>query len=349
MMEDVQNFSFADPVLQANLSPSANSGGLQMASTATPTIEEKSYTPICANNCELSHHELVLAMFLDGRCANARIPRSGDLPIVLKQGIESAKLSGWDQNSDIPDPAEELRCPLLFLACTFGKTGIVKALLRNNFDPCVVNQHGETALHYTARYLWSHNVAPYGGAKVKTKKALESFKQIVKVLSDCDPKILAMKDDSGRTALHVLSVNIMLSQNHSSVMHGLSLSGRAAHFFQLCLKSLIRRLLKLLDASIFTRREVVEIIKIAEITYGDSVIHILARDSAYGFEVLQFLQDWLFAGKLPDEKNKENKTALAVACETDPQGAMEMFVLPFLIPSDDHQQPQQNQPGEEII
>ncbi|KAL9981714.1 hypothetical protein ACROYT_G010456 [Oculina patagonica] len=247
---------------------------------------------------------------MDGRRAIAKIPRSGDLPVALKQRIESAKLSGWDQNSDIPDPLEELRCPLLFLACAFGKTEIVKALLQNNFDPRVVNQHGETALHFAARHLWTH----YASSLLchKTTKGFESFERIVKLLTDCDLKILAMKDNSGRTALHVLAVNICKS--HSSV-------ASAAHFYQFCLKSIIRRLLKLLDASLFTRREVLEIITTAESTYGDSVLHILARDSAYGFEVLKFLQDWLFAGKLPEEKNSENKTALALARETDPQGA----------------------------
>ena len=165
------------------------------------------------------------------------------------------------------------------------------------------------------------------------------------MLTDCDPKILAMKDDSGRTALHVLAVNIMLCQNHTSVTPGLSLS-QAAHFHQSCLKSMISRLLKLLDASTFTRREVIEIITTAESTYGDSVLHILARDSAYGFEVLKFLQDWLFTGKLPDEKNRENKTMLAVAFETDPQGAKKMFLNS---PVKDLQQPPQYQQGKKMI
>ncbi|KAL9981685.1 hypothetical protein ACROYT_G010425 [Oculina patagonica] len=291
-----------------------------VASTAIWKVRSKYHTPICGNSCNLTHHELVLALFMDGRCANARIPRSGDLPFALKQRIESAKLSGWDQNSDIPDPLEELRCPLLFLACAFGKTGIVKALLQNNFDPRVVNQHGETALHHTAQHLWSHYAKPgRAGAKGTTAKASESFEKIVKQLTDCDPKILAMKDDSGRTALHVLAVNILKTVTRGPSFY-INFS-RAAHFHQLCLKSIIGRLLKLLDASIFTRREVLEIISTAESTYGDSVLHILARDSAYGFEVLKFLQDWLFAGQLPEEKNSENKTALELARETDPQGA----------------------------
>ncbi|KAL9981718.1 hypothetical protein ACROYT_G010460 [Oculina patagonica] len=318
-----------------------------MATIATPTVTGNYHTPICGENCNLRHHDLVKAMFHGRSCTCAQIPRSGDLPVALKQSIQSAKLSGWDQNSDIPDPLEELRCPLLFLACAFGKSSIVKALLQNNFDPRVVNQHGETALHHTAQHLWSYKVrlykvVPWGDAEETTTKALESFERIVQVVTDCDPRILAMKDDSGRTALHVLAVNIMLCQNHNSLTHGLSLS-KAAHFHQLCLKSIIRRLLKLLDASIFTKREVIEIITTAESTYGDSVLHILARDSAYGFEVLKFLQDWLFAGKLPEEKNSENKTVLALARDTDPQGAKKMLFLNS--PVKDLQQLQQCQQG----
>ena len=43
----------------------------------------------------------------------------------------------------------------------------------------------------------------------------------------------------------------------------------------------------------------------AEITYGESVLHILAQNSAYGYEFQRFLQDWFFAWKLFDEKNRE--------------------------------------------
>ena len=316
---------------------------LQTAPTAKYKVKEKYHTPICRENCNLTHHELVLAMFMDGRCMDAKIPRSGDLPIALKQRIECAKLSGWDENSDIPDPLEELRCPLLFLACAFGKIGIVKALLQNNFDPRTANQHGETALHHTVQHLWSHYVEPCGGAKGSTTKALESFERIVKVLTDCDPKILAMKDGSGRTALHVLAVNIMLCQKYNFLFNGSGMRfSRDAHFHQSCLKSMIRRLLKLLDASIFTRREVIEIITTAESTHGDSVLHILARNCSYGFEVLKFLQDWLFAGKLPDDKNRENKTVLAIAWETEPQDAKIRF-SPLNSPEDGHQQPQQGE------
>ena len=98
-----------------------------MASITTPTVKGQCHTPICGQDCNLRHHDLVAAMF----GGHAQIPRSGALPTALKESIECAKLSGWDENSDIPDPLQELRCPLLFLACASGKIGIIKALLQN--------------------------------------------------------------------------------------------------------------------------------------------------------------------------------------------------------------------------
>lgn len=320
-----------------------------MALIAPPSVTGIYHTPICGQDCSVRHHDLISSMFRGRSCTSAPIPpipHDGDLPVALHQSIESAKLSGWDQYTDVPDPLEELRCPLLLLACAFGKTRIVKALLQKNFDPRVINKYGETALHYIAQNLWSYKVAPCGGAELATRKALESFERIVEVLTALDPKILAMKDDSGRTSLHVLATNIMMCQNYNSVTHGFSFSA-AAHFHQLCLKRTIRRLLKLLDASMFTRHEAIEIITNAESTYGDSVLHILARDSAYGFEILKFLQNWLFAGKLPDIKNGESKTVLTIAWETDPQGAKEMLFLTS--PVKGFRQRPQCQQGKKII
>lgn len=292
---------------------SANSSNLQMAS-CTPTASGKQHTPFCGSNCELSHHDLVTALFTDGRYAISRIERSGDLPVALKQAIDCAKLSGWDQNCFIPDPLEQLRYPLLFLACVFGKFAIVEGLLRNSFSPRVSNQDGETALHFAARHFHKNKTTANFGRKA-------AFEKTMNILTDYDPKILAVKDKNGRTALHTSASNIF------------ELRGKRQHkkigFHQFCLKYLFKRLVELEDASVFTRHEVMDVIKATEDNNGDSVLHILARISAY-FEVLKFAQDLLFGGKLPEDKNGQGKTTLEIARETDPRGAVKVF---FLSPS----------------
>ncbi|KAJ7328585.1 hypothetical protein OS493_024505 [Desmophyllum pertusum] len=130
-----------------------------------------------------------------------------------------------------------------------------------------------------------------------------------------------MKDQSGRTALHVSAVNMSNIKHPNS-----SIQARGALFHLNCLKCMIRRLLTLLDASVLTKREVMEVMKSAENSNGDSVLHMLARDSAHGFALLKRVKDRLFGinGTL-NFNNRENKTVLAVAWETDAQATMQMF------------------------
>lgn len=298
---------------------SVSSSHLQMDSISSPSQTVKYHTPFCPSNCDLSHHDLVAAMFMDGRYTTARIQRSGDLPIALKQRIEAAKLSGWDQDSDIPDPLEELSSPLLFLACAFGKIGIVQALLRNNFNPRALNQKGETALHFALKHL-NKAGAFIGGKLARSKDRAEAFERILHCLTDYHPKILAARDNDGRTIFHVAAANL-LNQSRDG-------RKKKSSFHQACFKSMIKRLLELEDASVFNRSEIIEIIKTAEDQCGDSALHMLARDSSRGFEVLKFVQVLLFPGNsMAHEKNKENKTVVSLAWDTDPRSAVKIFPL----------------------
>ena len=282
-----------------------------------PKTMAKNHTPLCRRDCDLSHHDLVTALFMDGRCIRAKIQRLGDLPTALKERIERAKKDGWDQDSEIPDPLEEMRNPLLLLACAFGKTAIVEGLLRDDFYPRVVNKHGETALHFVAMYL--NKAAEVIGGKLTVYKDREdTFERLLHILTDYHPKILAARDNFGRTALHVSAENIVRRSRFDK--------RKNISFHQFCLKSMIKRLLELEDDAIFTRAEITEVIKSAEVSNGDSILHMLAQDSPAGFEVLKFVQNLLFPGKpMPREKNKKNETALSLAWETDPRNAVKIF------------------------
>ena len=277
----------------------------------SPTVSGKHHTPFCGVNCELSHHELVTALFTDGRCAISRIQLNGDLPTGLKLAIDSAKSAGWDPNCFVPDPSEELRCPLLFLACAFGKLAIVKGLLRNSFSPRVLNQHGETVLHFVARHF--HLNKPTANFDRKGV-----FEKILYALTEQDPKILAAKDRNGCTALHISASSILSPHRKGQY--------KKAKFYQFCLKTMMKRLVELKEASVFTSHEVMDIVKSRENNNGDSVLHILAQSSTY-FEVLKFGQDLLFDGKLPKDKNGQGKTILSIAWDTDPRAAVKFFSL----------------------
>ena len=277
------------------------------------------HTPFCVDTCDINHHDLVVAL-----CVNwhyARIRQPGILPPVLTEAIESTKRLGWDKNSDVPDPLEELRCPLLYLACAFEKSGIVEGLLRHNFDPCVVNQHGETALHGAVRHLYNTGTSSRKekiGKNVSTKKGREeAFFSIVSLLTKYYPRLLAFKANSGFTAFHLCATKITYTD-----------SNRSATFHRFCLKVMIKRLFELEAASLLTKYEVMEIIKTADNKNGDSILHILARDRKDGFEVLKFIRLFVLLGigtELPNEKNRRNETVFSIACQTNARDAAEIF------------------------
>ncbi|KAJ7387286.1 hypothetical protein OS493_004263 [Desmophyllum pertusum] len=110
---------------------------------------------------------------------------------------------------------------------------------------------------------------------------------------------------------------------------------KKATFYRFCLKAMIKRLLELEAAAVFTRNEVLDIVKTSEHQNEDSVLHLLASDAKYGFQTLKFILDLLFPGKLPEEKNKQGKTAFSIAWETDSENALKLF---FSGPSEDLQQ-----------
>jgi len=146
----------------------------------------------------------------------------------------------------------------------------------------------------------------------------KAFERILQALTNVYPKILAATDNNGRTPLHSSAANI-LERFRFGEFH------KRAVFFRFCIQSMIRRLLKLEAAGIFTRSEVLWIVKSPEYETGDTVLHMLARDRPYGFETLKFIIDLLFPGNLPYEKNKENKTVFNIAWETNADGALELF------------------------
>ena len=276
------------------------------------------HTPFCLRkNCSYSHHDLVKVL----NCRHEHI--SGEIPIAVKKLIQFHTKFGWTRDSGVPEHLKELRCPLLFLACAFGKASFVEGLLQNNFNACVTNHHGETCLHAAAGYMYCRMAMM--GTKLKVVQHLskrssreKAFERILQALTNVYPKILAATDNNGRTPLHSSAANI-LERFRFGEFH------KRAVFFRFCIQSMIRRLLKLEAAGIFTRSEVLWIVKSPEYETGDTVLHMLARDRPYGFETLKFIIDLLFPGNLPYEKNKENKTVFNIAWETNADGALELF------------------------
>lgn len=277
-------------------------------------VSQKYHTPFCSKNCKIEHHDLVTVLCLDNS------QKSDELPDLLKECIESYR--NWDHNSEVPDLLEELRCPLIYLASAFGKAGLVKALLQDNFDAHSVNFNGETALHGAIQYIYRTGSLKTQGLKVAStlgpiKNRRIAFERILVALTDTDPKIIFVPDNDGNTVFHTAAENIWNDRENDR-------QGKSATFFQFCMGSMVNRVSELEDAGDLTRAEILEALN-AENSDGDTIFHILARDYAFGFKTMKQILKKYFTGQVPTKVNKENRTVSSLALERNRKKAIQVF------------------------
>lgn len=91
---------------------------------------------------------------------------------------------------------------------------------------------------------------------------------------------------------------------------------------------MIKRLLEFEDDVIFIRVEVIDVIEIVEVSNGDFILYMLVQDSFFGFEVLKFIQNMLFFGKVMfGKKNKKNEIVLFFVWEIDLRNVVKIFLI----------------------
>lgn len=280
----------------------------------TTMVSQKYHTPFCVKNCKIEHHDLVTVLCLDSS------QKSDELPDLLRECIDSYQ--NWDHNSEVPDPLEDLRCPLIYLASAFGKAGLVRALLQDNFDARALNFNGETALHGAVQYIFRTGTLKTRGFKVAStlgpiKNRMKAFERILAALTDSDPKIMFIQDNNGNTVFHAAAENIWNDRQNDRL-------GKSAGFFQFCLKSMITRALDLEGDRKITREEIIEALN-AENGDGDTIFHILARDYAFGFKSMKLVLKKFFPGQVPPKANKENETVVNIALRRNRKRALQVF------------------------
>ncbi|XP_068676978.1 uncharacterized protein [Montipora foliosa] len=277
-------------------------------------VAQKYHTPFCERNCKIEHHDLITVLCLDSS------QKSDELPDLLRECINSYQ--NWDPNGEVPDPLDELRCPLIYLASAFGKAGLVRALLRDNFDARALNANGETALHAAVQYIYRTGTLKSRGLKVAStlgpiKNRMKAFEQILAALTESDPNIMFVQDNDGNTVFHAAAENIWNDRQNDRL-------GKSACFFQVCLRSMLTRLSELEEAKKVSKEEIIQTLN-AENNDGDTIFHVLARDYAYGFKSLKYAINKFFPGQVPSKVNKENETVAKIALERNRTRALKVF------------------------
>lgn len=187
-----------------NQSPSRLSDHLPTMAKSVPTatkpkprkitVTRHPCTPFCDAKVECpKHHDLVLTLMNCNDCPGAKSNILTFQKCVIKCIDE-----GWNKNDVVPDPSEELRFPLVHLACAFGKCLALEWLLQYGFDPNVKSETtGQFALQrgIVGMYRSKH--------KVTTKEIMPKLKRMMTAM----PKQLMFHDEvNGDTPLHTAAV-----------------------------------------------------------------------------------------------------------------------------------------------
>lgn len=101
-------------------------------------------------------------------------------------------------------------------------------------------------------------------------------------------------------------------------------------FFWFCLRVMIKCFMEFEDVVVLFRDEVLYIVRIFECWNGDFVLYILVGDIEFGFEILKYILDLFFFGKLLDEKNNEGKSVFFIVWDFDLEKVLMLFFLGFL-------------------
>ena len=165
------------------------------------TVAKRPCTPFCDATAECpKHHDLVLTLMNCNDCPGAK---SNLLP--FQKCVIKCIDEGWDKNDVVPDPSEELRLPLVHLACALARCLALEWLLQYGFDPNVKSETtGQFALHR----------AVCGMHRSRTKVSARELIPKLNRMMTAMPKQLMFHDEvNGDTPLHTAA--ILLTSLHS--------------------------------------------------------------------------------------------------------------------------------------
>lgn len=291
-------------------------------------VESKCHTPFCRKDCQTVHHGLIRALCIERnrKESKPRLSSAGNSHVILRQCVQLYEDNGWNRNSSVPDDLPDLRKPLVYLTCAFGKHRVLETLLSMNFDPSVVTRDGENGLHGLVNHFYRvGNMKQCGGFMVIDKR-LEVFEKVVRTLSTRDPNVFSAKENrNGRTPLHVVALSVVSCSNGDARVDGRCDPLKKTRYFQRCLEVMVGHLLELKSNSLITLSQLSNAI-MAQDNDGNTIIHILAKSSC--------VPSWESIGKvlkdfpdseLPLMKNKESKTAFDLLSSLNMEVARKLF------------------------
>jgi hypothetical protein len=233
---------------------------------ATRAKEAEQHTPFCDRDCNLSHHQLIKALFSFNNFSDG-YSNPGHLHLFY-ENVQSLISQGWNKDAVVPDVSKDLQCPMVYLACAFGKHKALKLLLKMDFKSSIcIKQTGETGLHAAVRYVyqsgaWSVNNSKRGVSKVRPKTRTASFEKILESLCEKSPELIGQKDINWDTPLHLGAQELADIRANELICTGrllIALNNRRLHFEQ-CFRSMLLKLVQLEEQDMLSTDAALQII-----------------------------------------------------------------------------------------
>lgn len=288
--------------------------------------ESKCHTPFCRRDCKIVHHDLIKALCIERNRKETLSRFSSSAHVLLRQCIQSYEKNGWDRNSIVPDDLPNLKQPLLYLTCAFGKHRVLETLLKLNFDPSVTTKDGENGLHALVNHFYRVGNMKQCGGFMAIDKRLEVFENVVSTLCSRDPTVFSVKEKRcGRTPLHITAESVVYCTSRHARIDGRCDPLKRTRYFQRCLEVMLGHLLELKHKSLISLSQVTNTIA-AQDNDGNTVVHILARSSCYpAWESIQNVLKNFSDSELLMVKNNESQTAFEILSSINVDIARSLF------------------------
>lgn len=287
--------------------------------------ESKSHTPFCQKDCAIVHHDLIKALCIERNRKETSSRFSSKSHVLLRQCVQLYEQNGWDRNSPVPDNLPDLRHPLLYLTCAFGKHRVLETLVKLDFDPSVVTKDGENGLHALVDHFYRVGNMKQCGGFMAIDKRLEVFENVVSTLCARDPHIFSVQEKrNGRTPLHIAATSVVCTSRHARV-DGRCDPLKRTRYFQRCLEVMLGHLIEFKNHSLLTHAQLIKTIA-AQDNWGNTILHILAKSSSLpGWESIQNILKNFADSELPLVKNNDSKTAFEILSSIDTAVARKLF------------------------
>ena len=275
------------------------------------------------------HHDLIKALCIEKNRRESVRHCSTCSHVLLRQCIQSYEQSGWDRNSIVPDELVDLRYPLVYLSCAFGKHRILETLVKLHFNLSVVTRDGENGLHAVVSHFYRVGNMKQCGGFMSIEKRQEVFNNVVQILSAYDPKMFSTKEKvRGYTPLHMVA-ECVVSPRRVIRSDGRCDPLKRSRYFHRCLEIMVNRLLELKENACLTHDEVMDAIA-AEDNKGNTILHILAESgSPYGWDPIQYVLRNFFEEEFCTKKNKQSESAFNLLSKANEAVARKLFFPPI--------------------